>query len=318
MGIECKSDKVVMIGAGLVGSTSAYAIMDAGTVSEIVLIDMDSKRLAGEVMDLTHGAAFVPQVTVRTGTYSDCADAGVVVITAGAGQKPGESRLDLLKKNVEVFRDVVPRVASAVTDAVLVVVTNPVDILTYVALKISGLPANRVIGSGTLLDSARFRFLLSRHCEVAAQNVHAYIIGEHGDSEVPAWSATNVAGMPFEEFCVGCGLVGCTPGRKDAIFDNVKNAAYRIIEDKGATYYAVGLAVRRIVQAIVRDERAVLEVSSLMQGQHGVEDVCLSLPTVVNSGGVARVLEIDLSDSERAGFRASAEELKKTIAGLST
>ena len=316
MGIECKSDKVVMIGAGLVGSTSAYAIMDAGTVSEIVLIDMDSKRLAGEVMDLTHGAAFVPQVTVRTGTYSDCADAGVVVITAGAGQKPGESRLDLLKKNVEVFRDIVPRVASAVTDAVLVVVTNPVDILTYVALKISGLPANRVIGSGTLLDSARFRFLLSRHCEVAAQNVHAYIIGEHGDSEVPAWSATNVAGMPFEEFCVGCGLVGCTSGRKDAIFDNVKNAAYRIIEDKGATYYAVGLAVRRIVQAIVRDERAVLEVSSLMQGQHGVEDVCLSLPTVVNSGGVARVLEIDLSDSERAGFRASAEKMKDTITGL--
>ncbi|NLO83327.1 MAG: L-lactate dehydrogenase [Clostridiales bacterium] len=302
-------NKVTIIGAGFVGATTAYALMMGGTVSEIVLVDVNQKRLEGEVMDLNHGIAFVPPVRIRAGTYEDCADSNVVIITAGVGQKPGETRIDLLKRNIEVFYSITPKIVEHNKDCIILVVTNPVDILTYATLKISGLPPSQVIGSGTVLDSARFRFLLGQHCHVATQNIHAYIIGEHGDSEVPAWSITNIAGMPIEQYCFRCGRA-CLPEEKMKIFEDVKNSAYKIIEGKGATYYAVGLSVRRIVEAIVRDENVVLSISSLMQGYYGVEDVCLSLPTLLNAKGVVKVLELPLNEEEKKGFRRSADILK--------
>ena len=302
-------NKVTIIGAGFVGATTAYALMMGGTASEIVLVDINQKRLEGEVMDLNHGIAFVPPVRIRSGTYEDCADSNVVIITAGVGQKPGETRIDLLKRNIEVFYSITPKIVEYNKDCIILVVTNPVDILTYATLKISGLPPSQVIGSGTVLDSARFRFLLGQHCQVATQNIHAYIIGEHGDSEVPAWSITNIAGMPIEHYCFRCGRA-CSADEKTRNFEDVKNSAYKIIEGKGATYYAVGLSVRRIVEAIMRDENVVLSISSLMQGYYGVEDVCLSLPTLINAKGVVKVLELPLNEQEKQGFRRSAGILK--------
>lgn len=309
---EFITDKVTIIGAGFVGATTAYALMNAGTTSEIALVDLNQKRLAGEVMDLNHGIAFVPPVKIKSGTYEDCKDSNIVIITAGAAQRPGETRLDLLKRNVGIFKSIVPEIVKYNKECVILVVTNPVDILTYVTLKISGLPPTQVIGSGTVLDSARFRYLLSEHCNVAPQNVHAYIIGEHGDSEVAAWSITNIAGISMEEYCLRCEK-GCQDTNRSEIFENVKRSAYEIIEGKGATYYAVGLAVRRIVEAILRDENSILPISSCMNGYYGIEDVCLSLPTIVNHSGVEKVLELPLKDREIKELKSSAEVLKKAI-----
>ncbi len=306
------SDKVSIIGAGYVGATTAYALMLGGVTSEIALIDINEKKLAGEVLDLNHGISFVPQVHLHAGTYEDCENSNIVIITAGVGQKPGETRIDLLKRNIDVFRQIIPKVVERNEDCIILVVTNPVDILTYAALKISGLPESQVIGSGTVLDSARFKYLLSKHCNVAPHDVHAYIIGEHGDTEVPAWSISNIAGIPIEEFCQRCGR-NCNQERKNRIFEEVKYSAYHIIEGKGATYYAVGLAVRRIVEAILRNENSVLPVSSLMKGYYGIEDVCLSLPSIVNDQGLARVLELPLTEEEVKGFRHSAETLKASL-----
>src|SRR5450756_439925 len=238
MGNGKTKDAVAIVGVGAVGATTAYALMNAGATSELILIGRDLEQVTGEVMDLNHGSSFVPPVTIRAGGYEDCSEARVVIITAGVRQKPGESRIELLDRNLEVINEIIPSVVANNDDCIILMVTNPVDALTYAALKKSGFPPGRVIGSGTLLDTSRFRYLLSEQCHVATQNVHAYIIGEHGDSEVAAWSATNVAGMPFELFCQGCPC-GCTLVEKDAIFQSVKNAAYEIIEKKGATFYAV-------------------------------------------------------------------------------
>ena len=312
MGNERTRDAVAIVGMGAVGATTAYAVMNAGVTSELILVDRDRDKVTGEVMDLNHGSSFVPPVRIRAGGYEDCGEARVVIITAGVRQEPGESRMDLLGRNLGVVDEVISSVVANNDDCIILMVSNPVDALTYAALKKSGFPPERVIGSGTLLDTSRFRYLLSEHCRVATQNVHAYIIGEHGDSEVAAWSATNVAGMPFEMFCRGCPC-GCTLGDKDEIFQSVKNAAYEIIEKKGATFYAIGLAVRRIVRAILRNENDVLSVSSLMDGQYGVSDVCVSLPSVVNENGVERVLEMPLNEDESSRFRASAEALRANL-----
>jgi len=305
-------DAVAIVGVGAVGATTAYAIMNAGATSELILVGRNIDKVTGQAMDLRHGSSFVPPVKIRAGGYEDCADARVVIITAGVRQEPGESRMDLLERNLEVVNEIISKVTAYNDECIILMVTNPVDALTYAALKKSGFPPGRVIGSGTLLDTSRFRYLLGEQCHVATQNVHAYIIGEHGDSEVPAWSATNVAGMPFEMFCQGCPCK-CTLGDKDEIFQRVKNAAYEIIEKKGATFYAIGLAVRRIVQAILRNESVILTVSSLMEGQYGVSDVCVSLPSVVDESGVSRVLEMPLSEDESGMFRASAESLRANL-----
>lgn len=302
------SGTVAIVGLGAVGATTAYALMNAGAASEIILISRDSEKVAGEVMDLNHGASFVPPVRIRSGDYKDCEAARIVIVTAGVRQQRGESRMNLLERNLAVMQDVIPGIIAHNRDCIILMVTNPVDAMTYAALKLSGLPKARIIGSGTLLDTSRFRFLLSEHCGVATENVHAYIIGEHGDSEVAAWSATSIAGAPFERFCEGC-TRRCTAGDKEAIFNSARNAVYEIVEKKGATFYAIGLAVRRIVQAILRNESVVLPVSTLLNGEYGLTDVCLSLPCIVDGGGIKRVFELTLSEHETGDLQTSAVAL---------
>ncbi len=301
--------KVVIIGAGLVGSTFAYSLMINGVVSEIVMIDVNQDRLIGEVMDLNHGISFVRPVTVRAGSYADCADADIIVISAGANQRPGETRIDLLGRNVAIFKEIINHIKAVNSDAILLIATNPVDIMTYITYKLSGFPAERVIGSGTVLDSARFRYLLSDHCAIDPSNVHAYIIGEHGDTEVPVWSLANIAGIRFGDYCPVCNDQKCSLPR-DQIFNEVKNAAYQIIKGKGATYYAIGLALVEIVESIIRDENSILTVSNLLNGEYGLEDVYLSLPCVVSRRGIVKRILLSLSPEEEEGLRRSAETLK--------
>lgn len=307
--------RVVIIGTGMVGATFAYSLMINGVSSEIVLIDANEERAIGETADLNHGISFVRPVVVRPGDYEDCRDADVIVMTAGAAQKPGETRLDLVGRNVRIFEEVIPKIVATGTEAVLVVATNPVDIMTYVTLKISGLPPHRVIGSGTVLDSSRFRYLLSQHCGVDPTNVHAYIIGEHGDSEVAVWSLANIGGLRFGEYCPVCGR-DCGPLKKEDIFHQVRTAAYQIIKAKGATYYAIGLALVQIVETILRDEYSVLTVSTLLQGEFGLENVALSLPSVINRRGLVRKLNITLSPEEEAGLKKSAAVLKEVTEAI--
>jgi len=308
-------NKIAVIGAGGVGATTAYALMVQGVGSEIVLIDLNKDKAEGEAMDLRHGASFVNPVDIYAGDYEDLADAKLIIITAGAAQKPGETRLDLIKKNTGIFKNIIPSITKYNKDGILLVVTNPVDILTYLTYKISDFPANRVLGSGTVLDSSRFRSLLSKNCGVAASNVHGYIIGEHGDSEVPVWSLTNIAGTQIDNYCPIC-KQECEDNQFQEISDQVKNAGYEIIDKKGSTFYAVALAVSRIARAILRDENAVLTVSSLMKGYYGVEDMSLSLPTLINSNGIKNVLELPLSEAEEKAFKESAQHLKDNISEL--
>ncbi len=313
--IKERSGRIVIIGAGLVGSTFAYSLMINGLVSEIVMIDVNQERLEGEVMDLNHGIAFVRPVLVRMGTYADCKDADLIVITAGSNQKPGESRIDLLTRNTGIFRTIIDQIKASGSNSIILVATNPVDIMTYVTYKLSGFPSDRVIGSGTVLDSARFRFLLSSHCHVDPSNVHAYIIGEHGDTEVPVWSLANIAGLRFTDFCPVCGR-NCGSLPKDEIFNDVKNAAYKIIKGKGATYYAIGLALVQIAESILRDEYSVLTVSGLLSGEYGLDDVCVSLPSIVCRQGIQKKIILSLSPEEEEGLRHSAHTLKAVQAQL--
>ena len=304
--------KVVVIGAGSVGTTYIYALMHTGLAGEIVLIDLDQKRVKGEVMDLEHGLAFVQPVTIRSGDYSDCADANLIVVTAGAKQIPGQSRLDLIQHNADIVKSICDGIKKSDSDAVLLMVANPVDALTQVALKRLGWPRERVIGSGTVLDSARFRSMLSRHCGVDTRNVHAYILGEHGDSEVAAWSMTHVAGVPMEDYCVICR--GCDPkkGHED-IFHRVRDSAYHIIDYKGSTYYAIGLSLTRISGAILRNEHSILTVSLLLQGEYDIDNICLSIPCVVGKTGVERIITASLSEDEQTALKASAQTLRKVL-----
>ena len=303
--------KIAIIGTGNVGSTFAYSLMISGVAREIVLIDRNQTRAEGEAMDLNHGVNLVKPVNVYSSGYEGCKDADIVVITAGAKQKPGQTRIDLVKENVEIFKNIIPTITKYSGQAILLVVSNPMDILTYVTLKISGLPANRVLGSGTVLDSSRFRYMISEHCHVDSRNVHAYIIGEHGDTELPVLSNTNIGGMVLAEYCPICNGHCNYKEELKGIFEEVKNAAYKIIETKGATYYAIGLALVKIVETILRDENSVLPVSTLIDDYYGVSDICLSVPCVVNCNGIERVLKIKLSPEEQEQFRHSAKTLKE-------
>ncbi|GIM30306.1 L-lactate dehydrogenase 1 [Clostridium polyendosporum] len=310
--IKERPNKISIIGAGFVGSTTAYALMIEGLASEIVIVDINKEKAEAEAMDLAHGAAFVTPVNVISGDYPDTKDSDIVIITAGIGPKPGETRLDIINKNLAIFKQIVPEVVKYSPDAILLVVSNPVDILTYITYKLSGLPAHRVIGSGTVLDTSRFKYMLSEHFEIDARNIHTYIIGEHGDSEIAAWSLTNIAGMNAEEYCDKmCNQ--CDRTLKYTIPDKVKNAAYEIINRKGYTNYAVALAVRRIVEAILRDEDAILTVSSLFQGEYGITDVYLAIPTIVNRSGSRKILEVPLSDQEKDKLKESADLIKSHL-----
>ncbi len=307
--------KVAVIGVGFVGSSFAYSLMIHGTVSEIVLIDIDRKRAEGEAMDLNHGLSFVRPAKIWAGDYADCEGADIVVITAGLAQKPGESRLKLVDRNVEIFRQIIPKIKEYNKECVLLVATNPVDIMTYASLKLSGFPSSRVIGSGTILDTSRLRYLLAEYLRVDPRNVHAYIIGEHGDSEVPVWSLANVAGTRLKDYCPICGQKYDEQYLK-TIFERVKNAAYRIIELKGRTHYAIGLGLTRIVESIIRDENAVLTVSSLLQDYYEVSDICLSVPTIINRTGVKEVLKLPLEEEEIKKFQNSSAILKNITQSL--
>lgn len=311
-----KPRKVCIIGAGNVGSTFAYTLMQSGLVREIVLIDIDRERAEGEAMDLNHGLFFAPPVDIRAGDYDECAEAALIVITAGAKQKPGESRLDLVQRNVAICKQAMGEIASRTSEAVVIMVTNPVDVLTYVAQELSGWPRGRILGSGTVLDSARFRYLLSEHCHVDPRNVHAYVIGEHGDSEVGVWSMTHIAGVRMTDYCHHICQRTCTDDDRAKILDQVRESAYHVIESKGATYYGVSMALERIASAILRDENSVLTVSLRADGHYGLEGVCLSLPAIVNGNGVHRVIDASLSQEERKALDRSAGVLKEIIAGV--
>ncbi|MFP4056883.1 MAG: L-lactate dehydrogenase [Candidatus Brocadiia bacterium] len=306
------ASKVTVVGAGLVGATSAYTIMARGLASEIVLVDIDRERAQGEAMDLNHALSFAQPARIVAGDYEDAEGSDIAIIAAGAAQKAGESRLTLAGRNVEIVKDIVPRLEKAAPDAVLVVVSNPVDVLTYAAQEVSRYPHERVLGSGTILDTSRFRFELGRRSGVDPRNIHAYIIGEHGDSEVPVWSLANIAGIRLRDYCPVCGK-DCSDAELDQLFENVKTAAYQIIQFKGATYYAIAMGVTRIVAAILRDEHSVMTVSTRIDGTCGVRDVCLSLPTVVWRGGVREVVPLPLSESEQAALEKSAQTLQEVL-----
>jgi L-lactate dehydrogenase len=313
---ERKSTNTVgLIGTGMVGASFAYALMQHGLANELVLVDMDTARAEGEAMDLNHGLPFVGPMRISAGTYADLADADVVVICAGANQHPGETRLDLLTKNAAVFHDIVPKINAVNQDAILVVATNPVDILTSISAQIVGLERGRVIGSGTLLDTARFRYLLGTHYGVDPRSVHAYIVGEHGDSELALWSLANIAGVRLPDF-VGANGQGYDQAALDRIFDQTRNAAYEIIKRKKATYYAIGLGLLAIVEAVLRDQHTVLTVASPLTGQYGVTDMAISLPTIIGRRGIEEVLNLPLSTRECAAFQQSAQMLKDRLAEL--
>jgi L-lactate dehydrogenase len=301
--------KIVIIGAGAVGTTLAYTLQTSGLVTELVLVDTDQKKAKGEVMDLQHGLFFVPPVKITAGDYADCAGADMIVVTAGARQRVGESRLDLIGRNVKIVTEIIDRIVERTKDAVVLMITNPVDVLTCIAQKYTGLRPGQLFGSGTVLDSARFRYLVSQHCRVDPRNVHAYVMGEHGDSEVLIWSPVSIAGVPLKTYCLQAGYE-YTQEVQQRITVAVRESAYHVIQAKGATNFAVSLAARRIIEAVLRDERSVLTVSIPLTGQYGLDDVCLSVPCVVGRSGIIQPLECPLTDEEMAGLRRSAGLLR--------
>jgi L-lactate dehydrogenase len=304
--------RVVIVGAGNVGATFAYALLLSGLVGELVLIDANRQRTEGEAMDLNHAVPLSNPVRIWTGDYADCAEADVVVISAGTGQRPGETRLDLVKRNAGIFGQIVPRITEHNLTGILLVATNPVDVLSYVAWRQSGFAPGRVIGSGTVLDTARFRYVLAQHLGIDARNVHAHIIGEHGDSEVPVWSMANVTGIGLGAYCR---RHGCTldAEQREQIFAQTRDAAYEIIERKGATHYAVAAGLLRIVESILRNQHTVLAVSNLVPGYHGIEDVYLSLPAVIGRAGVEQILHLPLNPEETSRLRDSAAILRGVL-----
>lgn len=310
------SRKVVIVGAGAVGSTFAYALAQKGLADEICLLDANPDYAAGQVLDLAHGLPFYPSVQIRVGKISDYADAQVIVVTAGAKQLPGETRLDLLNKNAAMVETIVDQIVAQNSQAVLVLATNPVDVLTHVALKRSGWVKGRVIGSGTVLDSARFRYLISQHCNVDVGNVHAYILGEHGDSEVAAWSMTHVGGVPMDKYCPVCGDCDNWPSVRERIVREVRDSAYHIINYKGSTYFGIGMSLARIVGTILQDQNSVLTVSTYLDGEYNIRDVCLGIPCIVGQGGVKKIIETELYPEEQTALEHSAQVLKEGIASL--
>ena len=304
--------KVVIIGCGFVGAACSFAIMQSGLFSEMVLIDADKSKAEGEALDISHGVPFAKPIKIYAGDYDDIKDASLVIITAGANQKPGETRLDLVKKNISIFKSIIPEIKKRDFNGVLLIVANPVDILTTVALKLSGLPENKVIGSGTVLDTARLKYELGNHLNVDSRSVHAFIIGEHGDSEIAAWSSANVSGIPLNKFCEMRGHFNHEEAMKK-IADNVKNSAYEIIEKKKATYYGVAMAVKRICEAIVRDEKSILPISSKMKGDFGIKEISLSMPAIVGKDGVECLVPIQLNKEEISKLQKSAKTLSDII-----
>mgnify|MGYP002799872132 FL=1 len=307
--------KAAIIGCGFVGSASAFSLMQSGLFSELVLIDANREKAEGEALDIAHGIPFARQMKIYAGDYDDIMDSAVIIVTAGANQKPEETRLDLVHKNVNIFKSIIPEVAKRDYQGILLIVANPVDILTYTALKLSGMPENRVIGSGTVLDTARLKYRLGEHLSVDSRSVHAFIVGEHGDSEIAVFSSANVSGIPLNRFCEMRGHFEHEAATR-RIAEEVKNSAYEIIAKKHATYYGIAMSVKRICEAIVRDEKSILPISSMMHGEYGISDVALSMPAIVGKDGVETRVPISISEEEEAKLKESADTLKKVIEGL--
>lgn len=301
--------KVAMIGCGFVGAASAFSLMESGLFTEMVLIDADKERAEGEAMDISHGLPFARPMKIYAGDYDDIVDAAIIIITAGASQRPEEKRLDLVQRNVNIFRSIIPEIARRNCMGILLIVSNPVDILTYVSLKLSGFPENRVLGSGTVLDTARLKYNLGAHLGVDSRGVHAFVIGEHGDSELAAWSSATISGVSLNDFCEMRGHFNHEEN-EERIAEDVKNSAYEIIKKKRATYFGVAMAVRRICEAIIRDEKSILPVSNLMHGEFGISDVALSMPAIVGHDGVERMVPLLLDEEEQEKLLESAKVLK--------
>ena len=315
MSREVNPRKAAVIGCGFVGSATAFTLMQSRLFSELVLLDVNMEKADGEAKDIAHGIPFAGQMKIYAGTYDDAADAAIIIITAGANQKPGETRLDLVQKNTAIYQSIIPEIVKRDFGGILLIVSNPVDILTYVALKLSGLPEKRVLGSGTVLDTARLKYALGEHLGVDSRSVHSFIIGEHGDSEIAAWSSTNVSGIPLNEFCEMRGHFN-HDAAMDAIAEKVKNSAYEIISKKQATYYGIAMSVKRICECIVRNERSILPVSAMMHGEYGIEDITLSMPAIMGIGGVETHVPIALSEEEAEKLVESAKKLKEVAKGL--
>ena len=315
MSREVNPRKAAVIGCGFVGSATAFTLMQSRLFSELVLLDVNMEKADGEAKDIAHGIPFAGQMKIYAGTYDDAADAAIIIITAGANQKPGETRLDLVQKNTAIYQSIIPEIVKRDFGGILLIVSNPVDILTYVALKLSGLPEKRVLGSGTVLDTARLKYALGEHLGVDSRSLHSFIICEHGDSEIAAWSSTNVSGIPLNEFCEMRGHFN-HDAAMDAIAEKVKNSAYEIISKKQATYYGIAMSVKRICECIVRNERSILPVSAMMHGEYGIEDITLSMPAIVGIGGVETHVPIALSEEEAEKLVESAKKLKEVAKGL--
>ncbi|MGR3763343.1 L-lactate dehydrogenase [Rossellomorea sp. NS-SX7] len=307
MTIKC-TNKVALIGTGFVGSSYAFSLLNQGIAHELVLIDMNKEKADGDARDLNHGLAFASPMKIHAGDYGDCQDADIVVITAGANQKPGETRLDLVGKNIKIFKSIVEQVMASGFNGIFLVATNPVDILTYATWKFSGLPKERVIGSGTILDTARLRYLVGEHFDIDTRNIHAYIMGEHGDTEFPVWSHTTIGASHLSE------LVDMNKeevqDKLDEIFINVRDAAYQIIERKGATYYGIAMGLARITKAIFNNENSILTVSSMLEGEYGQNDIYIGVPAIINREGIRQVVELPLNEKEQGQFNHSAATLK--------
>ena len=305
--------KISVIGAGFVGATTAFALMNSGVATEICLFDINMDKAMGEVMDLVHGTSFVKPVNIYAGNIEETKDSDIVIITAGAAQKEGETRLDLIEKNYNIFKGFVPQIAKMSPNAILLVVSNPCDVLAYITYKLSGFPSERVIASGTVLDTSRLKYVIGKYLKVNNNNIHAYVLGEHGDSEIVSWSTASIAGESFDEYAKKFNLEW-DKEVKAVIESDVKNAAYEIISRKNATYFAVALAVNRIVEAILRDENTILTVSCLMQGEYGIDDVYLAVPTILNSTGAVRIVNPIINDEEELKkLQESANVLKGYI-----
>ena len=308
--------KAAVIGCGFVGSACAFSLIQRGLFSELVLIDANRDKAEGEAMDLSHGLPYIAAMDVYAGTYDDLSDCALIIITAGANQKPGQTRLELIGQNVAILNSIIPQITARPFEGILLIVSNPVDVLTYAAFRISGYPAHRVFGSGTVLDSARLKYLLGEHLNVDSRSIHAVIVGEHGDSELAVWSGANVSGVALDTFCE---MRGHTNHRdaEQRIYEDVRDSAYEIIKRKGATYYGIAMAVARIAECIMKDERAILPVSVVLGGQYdGLRDLALSIPAIVGRRGVEQILEIPLSDAEGEALRASADQLREVIGEL--
>ncbi|MCC5802850.1 L-lactate dehydrogenase [Bacillus sp. V-88] len=310
MTVKC-TNKVALIGTGFVGSSYAFALLNQGIAHELVMIDLNKEKADGDARDLNHGLAFASPMKISAGDYRDCKDADLVVITAGANQAPGETRLDLVEKNVKIFKNIVDSVMESGFNGIFLVATNPVDILTYATWKFSGLPKERVIGSGTILDTARLRYLVGQHFDIDTRNIHAYIMGEHGDTEFPVWSHTTVGASQLNEL-IDMDRENVQKDLDD-IFVNVRDAAYHIIERKGATYYGIAMGLARITKAIFNNENSILTVSALLEGEYQEQDMYIGVPAIINRDGIRKVVELPLNEKEKAQFSHSAQTLKNVM-----